>query len=110
MLEHAWAMGVPIQWMTGHEIYGDSPHLKEAIAEQRRWYVLAVRTNLTVWLERPETTVPEWKRTSRKPTLERVLNETHEAMPIFAVVASWPESQWQQVEVAQGEKGPRVYY
>jgi SRSO17 transposase len=59
MLKHAWAMGVPMKWVTGDEVYGDSPQLREAIAEQGRWYVLAVRTNLTVWLERPETAVPE---------------------------------------------------
>jgi SRSO17 transposase len=109
MLKHAWAMGVPMKWVTGDEVYGDSPQLREAIAEQGRWYVLAVRTNLTVWLERPETAVPEWKGTGRKPIHERVLDEANKPMSIVAVVASWPENQWQRLEVAEGEKGPRVY-
>jgi SRSO17 transposase len=106
MLQHAWEMGVPMRWVTGDEVYGDSPHLRDAIAENGRWYVLAVRTNITVWLERPEVVVPEWSGTGRKPIRERI---TVAPMPISAVVASWPESQWQRLEVAEGEKGPRVY-
>jgi hypothetical protein len=28
---------------------------------------------------------------------------------VAAVVAGWPESHWQRLTVAEGEKGPRVY-
>ena len=91
MLQHAWAMGVPMRWVTGDEVYGDSPYLRDAIAESGRWYVLAVRTNITVWLERP------------------IVDEAVAPVPISAVVASWPERQWQRGAVAEGEKGPRLY-
>lgn len=109
MLQHAWEMGVPMRWVTGDEVYGDSPYLRDAIAQNGRWYVLAVRTNITVWLERPAVAVPAWAGTGRKPIKGRITDETGPPMPISAVVASWPESQWQRLEVAEGEKNPRVY-
>ena len=109
MLQHAWKMGVPMRWVTGDEVYGDSPHVRDAIAESHCWYVLAVRTNITVWLERPEVTVPEWTGRGRKPFKEQVADEAVQPKPVSAVVACWPESQWRRLEVAEGEKGPRVY-
>ena len=109
MLEHAWTMGVPMKWVTGDEVYGDSSHLRNVVAEHDRWYVMAVRTNVTVWTERPEVAVPEWKGAGRKPTRERILDETIKAMPADRLVASWPESHWQRLAVAEGEKGPRIY-
>ena len=110
MLQHAWAMGVPMRWVTGDEVYGDSPTLRETVADSGRWYVLAVRTHLTVWLKRSPVAVPAWRGTGRKPVKERVLEEeTVHAIPVSVVVASWPESRWQRWKVAEGEKGPRIY-
>jgi|SRR3990172_3746814 len=109
MLQHAWEMGVPMRWVTGDEVYGDSPDLREAVADSGRWYVLAVRTNITVWLDRPEIAVPEWAGTGRKPVKAQVIENGVKPMPVPAVAASWPESRWQRLAVAEGEKGPRVY-
>lgn len=109
MLQHAWARGVPMRWVTGDEVYGDSPDLRTVIAAHGRCYVLAVRSHLCVWLERPEVAVPPWKNTGRKPSKERVTDEAAQPISVVATVASQPASQWQRLAVAQGEKGPRVY-
>jgi SRSO17 transposase len=109
MLQHAWENGVPMRWVTGDEVYGDSPSLRDAVAESGRWYVLAVRTHLTVWRKRPPVALPEWTGTGRKPVKERVVEESGPALPVSQVVASWPESRWQRLAVAEGEKGPRLY-
>lgn len=109
MLEHAWALGVPMRWVTGDEVYGDSSQLRDAVAASGRWYVLAVRTNITVWLDRPEVAVPAWAGTGRKPVKAQVIEDGVKPAPVPAVAASWPESRWQRLEVAEGEKGPRVY-
>ncbi len=51
MLESAWAHGVPMRWMCGDEVYGESTALREVGAGSRRWYVLAVRTTEPIcWL------------------------------------------------------------
>lgn len=109
MLQHAWAMGVPMRWVTGDEVYGESPQLRAAVADSGRWYVMAVRTHMTVWRKRPQVAVPAWCGQGRKPTKEQVLEEAVQPMSVLAVVASWPESRWQRLTVAQGEKGSRLY-
>ena len=60
------------------------------------WYVLAVRTNITVWLKRPEMIVPEWTGRGHKPFKEQVADEAVQPKPVSAVVACWPESQWRR--------------
>jgi len=109
MLRHAWAMGVPMRWVTGDEVYGEASYLRDAVAESGRWYVLAVRANSTVWLERPAVAVPTWSGSGRKPVKERVVDSDVQPVPIPALVASWPENSWQRLEVAGGEKGSRIY-
>jgi len=59
MLERAWAQGVPMRWVTGDEVYGDSPRLRETIQAHGRFYVLAVSATTRVWTERPEVQEPE---------------------------------------------------
>ena len=109
MLRHAWSLGVPMRWVTGDEVYGEAPYLRDAVAESGRWYVLAVRAHSSVWVERPEVAVPAWSGIGRKPTNEQVVDENAAPVSIPALVASWPESRWQRLEVAEGEKGPRLY-
>jgi SRSO17 transposase len=109
MLRHAWRMGVPMRWVTGDEVYGEASYLRDAVAASGRWYVLAVRAHSSVWLTRPEVAVPAWCGRGRKPVKERVLDDSVQPMPIPALVASWPDSHWRRLEVAGGEKGPRVY-
>ena len=109
MLRHAWETGVPMRWVTGDEVYGEASYLRDTVAESGRWYVLAVRANSTVWLQRPEVAVPTWRGIGRKPVKERVVDSEVRPVPIPALVASWPENRWQCLEVAEGEKGPRLY-
>ena len=78
MLSHAWEYGVPMRWVTGDEVYGGSPRLRETIQEHGRFYVLAVSANIRVWTVRPEVEEPEqqmggrpgshrvWRKTPRK--------------------------------------------
>jgi SRSO17 transposase len=39
MLERAWEHGVPMRWVTGDEVYGDAPRLRETIQAHGRFYV-----------------------------------------------------------------------
>jgi SRSO17 transposase len=109
MLRHAWALGVPMRWVTGDEVYGEAAYLRDTVADSGRWYVLAMRAHSSVWLARPQVAVPAWSGIGRKPSKERVIDESAEPVPIPALVASWPESRWYRLAVAEGEKGPRVY-
>ncbi len=92
MLQHAWQQGVPMRWVTGDEVYGDSSELRDLIRAQEGCdYVLAVSAPTPVWTERP------------------VAGRDASPATVAAVVASWPAERWQRLIVAEGEKGYRTY-
>jgi len=109
MLEHAWQAGVPMRWVAGDEVYGDSTALRDLIARHERWYVLTVRTPTPVWIERPQVVEPEPQERGRPRTKVRLAEGAPSATTVKEVVASWPESRWQRLTVAEGEKGMITY-
>jgi SRSO17 transposase len=109
MLEHAWQAGVPMRWVAGDEVYGDSTDLRDLIARHERWYVLAVRTPTPVWIERPQVVEPEPQERGRPRAKVRLAEGAPSATTVKEVVASWPESRWQRLTVAEGEKGLITY-
>lgn len=92
MLEHAWAQGIPMRWVVGDEVYGESTYLRDTIRRHGCGYVLAVKVNTHVWIKHAPGASPAGSLRC-----------------VAEVVASWPESCWQRLMVAAGEKGPRVY-
>jgi len=109
MLEHAWQTGVPMRWVAGDEVYGDSTDLRDFVARHGRWYVLAVRTHTAVWAVRPPVVAPEPQERGRPRTRVRLANGAAPATSVKEVVANWPESHWQRLVVAEGEKGLITY-
>jgi SRSO17 transposase len=101
MLKRAWEHGVPMRWVTGAEIYGDSPCLRETIQAQGRFYVLAVSASTQVWTERPA--VEELaEQTGECPGLTaRVVK----AQMVHEVIATLPTSAWKRLAVIEGERG-----
>lgn len=53
MLEQAWNEGIPMQWVIGDTLYGNSPQLREAIHHNHRYYVMEIGMQHQVTL--PET-------------------------------------------------------
>lgn len=109
MLEHAWERGVPMRWVTGDEVYGDAPRLRESIETHGRWYVLAVSATTPVWRERPPVEEPGSARPGRPRTKIRLAPDAPPPTTVAALVAAWPSTQWERFSGADGEKGPRVY-
>ena len=109
MLEDAWQAGVPMQWVAGDEVYGDSTALRDLIARNERWYVLTVRTHTPVWTKRPQVVEPEPQEQGRPRTKVRLAEGAPSATTVKEVVDSWPESRWQRLTVAEGEKGLITY-
>ncbi|MFN2185953.1 MAG: IS701 family transposase, partial [Anaerolineae bacterium] len=109
MLEHAWQAGVPMRWVAGDEVYGDSTKLRDLIAGSERLYVLAVRTITPVWTERPQVVESEPVERGR-PRKKVCLAEGEPSATIAKeVVAGWSERCWQRLVVAEGEKGLITY-
>ena len=92
MLAHAWEQGVPMRWVAGDEVYGESDPLRDSIRSHQRWYVLGVQSDRCVWL-------PQESGASPRGSLR----------PVREVVAGWADSRWQRLLVAEGAKGPRLY-
>jgi SRSO17 transposase len=109
MLEHAWEQGVPMRWVTGDEVYGDAPDLRDVVIAHHRLYVLAVSQNTPVWTEQPALEMPRQPWTGRPRTRIRLAEGQPRATIVQAVTLAWPESRWQRFAVAEGEKGPRMY-
>lgn len=111
MLLHAWEQGVPMSWVTGDEVYGDSPCLRDTVREHKRLYVLAVSSNSLVWSQRPGVVEPVRKPGSRgRPRKKaRLAQDAPPPATVASVVNTWPAEQWERFSVAEGEKGPRIY-
>ena len=80
MLEHAFDNGIPIQWVTGDEVYGNHGKLRRWLEEQERPFVLAVASNHYVWVGFEQVTV-----------------------------AQLPIPGWRRLSAGSGSKGPRLY-
>ena len=109
MLEHAWQAGVPMHWVAGDEVYGDSTKLRDLVTRYERWYVLAVRTITPIWTERPQVVEPELQERGRPRTKVRLAESAPSATTVKEVVAGWSERCWQRLVVAEGEKGLITY-
>ena len=109
MLEHAWAQGVPMAWVTGDEVYGDATYLRDAIARAGKKYVLAVSTSTPVWRKRPPLEESARGAVGRPRKKPRLAAGAPAWETVAAVVASLPEKAWRRLTVSQGEKGPRTY-
>jgi SRSO17 transposase len=110
MLVHAWEQDVPMRWVTGDEVYGDSPRLRETIQAHGRFYVLAVSANTRVWSERPEVEEPHEQTGGRPQVVPRVAQGAPKARMVSEVVASLPARAWKRLAVMEGEKGRIAYH
>jgi SRSO17 transposase len=110
MLVHAWEQGVPMRWVTGDEVYGDAPQLRETIQTHGRFYVLAVSANTRVWTERPAVEEPAEQTGGRPRSAPRVAKGAPKARMVSEVIAELPRSAWKRVALVEGEKGMISYH
>ncbi len=88
MLEHACALGVPGRWVTGDEVYGGDPKLREWLELQSRPYVLGIRKS-----EPLETPPP-------KGPIQVTAAELTKQVP---------SKKWKRLSAGDGAKGKRLY-
>src|SRR5260370_28065644 len=105
MLSHAWEQGVPMRWVTGDEVSGDAPRLRETIEGCGRFSVLAVSANTRVWTERPAVEEPAEQTGGRPRRAPRVATGAPAARMVSEVIASLPRSAWKRLAAVEGEKG-----
>jgi SRSO17 transposase len=84
MLQRAFEAGVPAAWVTGDEVYGSDGQLRRWLEQEQRPYVLAVRSNQSVWVG-------------------------FQQVRVGALAAALPKRAWHPITIAAGSKGPRRY-
>ena len=102
MLRHAWAMGVPMRWVAGDEVYGQSTALRDEVADNQCWYLLAVRTTTTVWTEPPASPYGRGEPAHAKAPLAQTVGG---AISVAIAIDEWPERRWKRLTVAEGRSG-----
>jgi SRSO17 transposase len=109
MLEHAWELGVPMRWVTGDSVYGESTPLRQAIEGAGKWYVLAVTSVTRVWRERPALLAPAEHTGGRPRRKVRLAPGAPKPQTVAVMVAQLPRQRWRRLSVGMGAKGPRIY-
>jgi SRSO17 transposase len=107
LLRRAKSLGhLQASWVTGDDAYGASPDFRDAVAAEGWLYVLEVPSNTPVWPIATAWDVPAYSGFGRprkprpSPGQRREVRERAAALPASA---------WQEVHVAEGAQGPRVY-
>jgi SRSO17 transposase len=84
MLERAFATDMPCAWVTGDSIYGGDRRLRLWLEGQRRWFVLGIAKDESLWREFEPKRADEW-------------------------AVTLPDDAWQRLSCGDGAKGPREY-
>lgn len=100
--------GLPFQWVTADELYGDSPAFRDGVAALNKWYFTEIKSTSLVWCFRPEVHVPEWKGHGRRPTRLRLRHPGDHPTQVKALVAGIPKEGWTRAAIKEGSKGPIV--
>ena len=107
MVERAQSRGhLKAQWVAGDSAFGMSPPLREGLAAAGMRYVLDVRPDMTLWPLEPTWTDPPYQGNGR-PRKPRPLREERQTMVQRSLAL--PEEAWQEITIAAGSQGPRVY-
>jgi SRSO17 transposase len=85
MIERAVAARVPFAWVTGEEVYGDNRRLRVWLEQQDLHFVLAVRSNQSVW------------------------PDVNGQMTVEQLAATVAPQEWTTRSTGDGAKGPRLY-
>jgi SRSO17 transposase len=95
---------LPFRWLTCDEEFGRDTAFLDQVGDYA-WYFAEVDCNTRVWLERPQTAIPDWSGHGRKPTRERLVAGAPEAQEVNILAASLPDHSWTRHTVKEGSKG-----
>ena len=95
---------LPFAWLTCDEAFGRDSAFLDQVGNYL-WYFAEVETDTRVWLERPQTAVPDWSGRGRQPTRQRLIAGEPKAQEVKFIAASLPAKAWTRHKVKEGSKG-----
>ena len=99
---------LPFRWLTCDEAFGRDTAFLDQVG-QLVYYFAEVPQNTNVWLERPETAVPEPKSNQgRKPTRMQLVAGESSAQSVAEIATNLPATNWSRHTIKEGSKGPVV--
>lgn len=98
---------LPFQWLTCDEAFGRDTAFLDQVGDYL-WYFAEVEKNTRVWLERPQTSVPDWSGRGRQPTRKRLVAGEPEAQAVNIIADSLPTDAWTRYTIKEGSKGTLV--
>ena len=109
MIARAKRRGLAMRWITGDEVYGNDPKLRDWIDGRKLGFVLAVACTTQVWSEKPVVTPPPPRAPGSRGRARTRPTVTPAPRPVVAIVADLPGAAWTRFAAFQGEKGPIEY-
>ncbi len=108
MIKEVHADGsLPFAWLTCDEAFGRDTAFLDQVGDYL-WYFAEVEKGTRVWLEQPQTAVPEWSGRGRQTSRERLVADEPEAQEVNMVAASLPTEAWTRHTIKEGSKGTLV--
>jgi SRSO17 transposase len=107
LLEQAQRHGhLSAAWVTGDDLYGQSPTFRDGVARAGLHYVLEVPGHLTVYPREPQWEARAYRGVGRPPKGRPLAGERQAVAERRATLS--PEL-WQELTVSDGAQGPRRY-
>ena len=98
---------LPFRWVTGDELFGNTPVLLDQIAGAGLYYFMEVPHNVRVWAARPPTAVPPATGRKGHPfTRLRLAPGAAAPVRVDTLAAALSPSAWQVAQIQEGSKGP----
>ena len=99
---------LPFRWLTCDEAFGRDTVFLDQVG-QMLFYFAEVPNNTNLWLERPQTVVPEPKSNrGRKPTRLQLAEGEAKAQSVTPIAATLTADIWSRHTIKEGSKGPIV--
>lgn len=102
----AQAGTLPVRWVTMDEAFGKDTHLLDRIDQETDYYYFAeVPQNTHVWLEAPETYIPQPSGRGRPGTQPRLVASAPAAQTVEQIARQVPDEAWTTHALRPGSKG-----
>ena len=97
--------GVLFDFVGADGLYGNAPHFLRSLDEMGLLFVVEIHSNERVYEEQPQITIPDKKNDDARGRKPSVYKCDGQSVEVRKLVASLPDTCWEDIEIRQGTKG-----